>query len=96
MTAIDQLSLHEPPVVERRVGTACGITLEIRRTDDDGLALVALPTIEGCSVIVNSATDDLELIKLIGDTMLRLFSKTAPLLTGEHFQPRRTTVNFGV
>ncbi len=46
----EELPIHETPVVARRVGTACGVTLEIRRTDD-GVALVALPTVEGISVI---------------------------------------------
>ena len=95
MTDIEQLPVHTTDPVERRVGTACGVTLEIRRKDD-GLALVALPTIEGCSVIMNSSLEDLELIKLIGDTMLHLFSKTAPLLTGEHFRPHGTAANSGL
>ncbi len=89
----EELSIHELPVVERRVGTACGITLEIRRSEE-GIVLVALPTIEGCSIVIKGTRDDFELLELTGKTMLHLFSKTAPLLTGDHFRAHGTAANF--
>lgn len=95
MTDIEQLPIHTTDPVERRVGTACGITLEIRRKAD-GLALVAFPTTEGQTIIMNSSNDDLKLISLIGETMLWLLINTAPLLTGEHFRPHGTATKFGL
>ncbi len=74
---------------DRRVGAACGISMEVwRKVANDQTVLVATPTIDGFTIFGAGAEGDVDYLAVLGAQMLELIRATGPLLTGSHFRER--------
>ena len=74
---------------DRKVGIACGISMEVwRKVGDNQAVLVATPTIEGFTIFGAGAESDVDYLAALGDQMVDLLRTTGPLLTGSHFHTK--------
>lgn len=82
--------------LERHIGTASGIAVEVWRAMISGdVELVVCPAVQGFRTVARGGMGEVALLADIGGAVLRALEATAPLLSGEWFRGPRDGIPEG-